>query len=123
MFGTYSCCSFSGVLSFAFDVGLLSIERLGCTFNSFHLGIKRNFRQNMFFEHMSLQRFCLQTKLCWQPYPPLNYVLVMPFIHCFGCSLAIGHAQEFVNATKALAPLALPLVSSTIVMCCEPYIF
>jgi len=71
---------------------------------------------------MSLQRFCLQTKLRWQPYPPSNYVLVMPFIHRLGWRLAIGHVEEFVSATKALAPLALRLVSSMIVMCCKPYI-
>jgi hypothetical protein len=47
--------------------------------------------------------------------PPLNYVLVMLFIHCLGWSLAIGHAEEFVGATKALAPLCLALASSMIV--------
>jgi hypothetical protein len=47
--------------------------------------------------------------------PPLNYVLVMLFIHRLGWSLAIGHVEEFVSDTKALAHLALALVSSTIV--------
>jgi len=41
---TYSCCSFSSVLSFPFEVECLSIRRLGHPFDVSHLGIGRNLK-------------------------------------------------------------------------------